>query len=49
MFDFPLGAWFVDNKTLDSVRIEPIFVGSGGDAYWKLKCDGKSGLLHQSK
>ncbi|KAK6128530.1 hypothetical protein DH2020_037739 [Rehmannia glutinosa] len=35
------------NQISDAVRIEPIFVGVGGHAYWKLKCFSKSDILRQ--
>ncbi|XP_073127846.1 uncharacterized protein [Henckelia pumila] len=39
---------FNNNKKSDAVRIEPIFKGRGGHAYWKLNCIGKSDVLHQN-
>ncbi|KAL0423955.1 UNVERIFIED_CONTAM: hypothetical protein Sradi_0930300 [Sesamum radiatum] len=41
------GMLLKDNRTSDAVRIEPIFVGRDGHAYWKLSCSGKSEVLHQ--
>ncbi|KAK6150948.1 hypothetical protein DH2020_015880 [Rehmannia glutinosa] len=35
------------NQTSDAVRVERIYVGHGGHAYWKLNCCGKSDVLHQ--
>lgn len=37
-----------NNKKSDAVRIEPIFKGRGGHAYWKLNYIGKSDVLHQN-
>ncbi|XP_073018598.1 uncharacterized protein [Primulina eburnea] len=37
-----------NNKKSDAVRIEPIYKGHGGHAYWKLNCIGKSDVLHQN-
>ncbi|KAK4416513.1 Cell division cycle-associated 7-like protein [Sesamum alatum] len=36
------------NQTSEAVRIQPVFVGHGGHAYWKLNCSGKTDVLHQS-
>ncbi|KAL0395976.1 UNVERIFIED_CONTAM: hypothetical protein Scaly_0046000 [Sesamum calycinum] len=41
------GMLLKDNRTSDAVRIEPIFMGRDGHAYWKLSCSGKSEVLHQ--
>ncbi|KZV40545.1 hypothetical protein F511_29371 [Dorcoceras hygrometricum] len=37
-----------NKKKSDAVRIEPIFKGHGGHAYWKLNCIGKSDVLCQN-
>ncbi|KAI3462522.1 hypothetical protein Pfo_019185 [Paulownia fortunei] len=42
------GIVLTNNRTSDAVRIEPIFVGVGGHAYWKLNCSGKSDVLCQN-
>ncbi|KAL8549761.1 hypothetical protein ACS0TY_008559 [Phlomoides rotata] len=36
-------------RSCDAVRIEPVFVGRGGNVYWKLRCSGNSDVLRQSK
>ncbi|KAG8384066.1 hypothetical protein BUALT_Bualt04G0079400 [Buddleja alternifolia] len=42
-------AMILNNKqTCDAVRIEPLFIGGGGDVYWKLNCYGKSDVLRQN-
>ncbi|KAK6150966.1 hypothetical protein DH2020_015898 [Rehmannia glutinosa] len=40
-------ASFSGNQTSDAVRVERIYIGHGGHAYWKLNCCGKSDVLHQ--
>lgn len=40
---------FVDGRTCNAIRVEPILVGCGGNAYWKLNCSGKFDVLHQGK
>ncbi|KAK6152892.1 hypothetical protein DH2020_012531 [Rehmannia glutinosa] len=45
--DFAVILLSLGNQISDAVRIEPIFVGVGGHAYWKLKCFGKSDILRQ--
>lgn len=40
---------FADSRSCNAVRVEPIIVGCGGNAYWKLNCCGKSDVLHQGR
>ncbi|KAL8549767.1 hypothetical protein ACS0TY_008562 [Phlomoides rotata] len=43
-------AMVLENKkrSCDALRIEPAYVGRGGNVYWKLKCSGNSDVLRQN-
>ncbi|KAH6831371.1 hypothetical protein C2S53_014544 [Perilla frutescens var. hirtella] len=41
------GILLENSRICNTVRIEPLLVGNGGNAYWKLNCSGNSNVLHQ--